>query len=80
MRHPRAAPGAVGALPGAMIQATLGTPLVAPTGHPETPGAAGAAARRAAVRVAPVARPAEEEGPLTPTADTDAEDLHNWLG
>jgi hypothetical protein len=80
MRHARAAPGTVSALPVVVVQAAFGAALVAPAGCPETPGPARLAARPTAVRAAPIAGPVEEERPLTPAAGADTQEVHNWSG
>jgi hypothetical protein len=80
MRHAQPAPSPVGALPIAMFQPALGARLITAAGGPETLHATGAAAGRAAVRVAAIAGPAGEEQPLTPAAGTDAEERHTGSG
>ena len=80
MRHARAAPGAVGPLAVAVIEAALRALLVPLAGGAETPGAALPATRQAAVDVAAIARGTEEEGLPAQAAGPHPEDLHGPTG
>jgi hypothetical protein len=80
MRHAQPAPRPGGALAVAMVRPALGARLMAAARRAETPHPASPTTRLAAVRMAPIAGPAEEERPLTPAADTDAEERHRWSG
>jgi hypothetical protein len=80
MRHTGAAPGAVGPLAVAVIEAALRALLVPLAGGAETPGAALPATRQAAVDVAAIARGTEEEGLPAQAAGPHQEDLHGPTG
>ncbi len=74
MRHAGSAPGPIGSLAIAMVEAALEALLVPLPGSPEAPDPARLAAPRGAVGVAPIARHADEEGPPAPAADPPPED------
>jgi len=80
MRHAGAAPSPIGPLPIAVIETACRTLLMATPGSAEAAGAACAATRRAAVGVAPITGPTEDEGLPAPPAGPQAEDLHGPVG
>jgi len=80
MRHPHVAPGTVGALPVAMVEAALGALLVPVSGGAETAGAARLAAGTTAVGLAAIARAAQEEGLAAEAAGPDPQNIHGPLG
>ncbi len=80
MRHAQSAPGPVGPLTIAMVEAPLGALLVAPAGGAETAGAAFPPTREAAIDVAAITGVAEEEGLPAQAARPHQEDLHGPAG
>lgn len=80
MRHAGSAPGSVGALAIAMVEAPLGALLVAPTRGAETAGPPCPPTREAAVHVAAITRGTEEEGLPAEAAGPHQEDLHGPAG
>ncbi len=78
IRH--ALPGAVGALPVAVVEASLGAALIAGSGGSDRPAAGGRAAPRRAVGVAAVARRADGEGAVAVPAGLPAEGLVHGVG
>ena len=73
MRHATRASEAIRTLPVAVIQPAFGAFLVALPRGPDTSAPAGFPACKAAVGMAAVAGPADEEVPLTPAADAGAQ-------
>ena len=80
MRHAHAAPGAVGSLAIAMVEAAFEALLVLPAGGAQGPGAAFPPTREAAVHVPPIASRAEEEGLPAQAARPHEEDRHGPAG
>ena len=80
MRHAGSAPGPIGPLAIAMVEAPLGALLVALAGGANTPGAPFAATRRAAIDVAAITGETEEEGLPAEAARPHQEDRHGPAG
>ena len=78
IRH--AAPGAVGALPVAVVEAPLGTALMVGPGGSDRPAASGRAAPRRAVGMAAVTCRTDGEGPAALTTGLLAEGLFHGVG
>ena len=78
IRH--AAPGAVGALPVAVVETSFGTALMTSVGGSNGPATTGRPARRRAVGVAAVTRRADGEGTAALATASLAEGLVHGVG